>query len=55
MAKDEVAEDRMMGGPGPSRETSARLDVIGILSWSIESEIIHSSKSNKGYYDGGPW
>ena len=44
MAKDERAEDCKVGGLGPRSETSIRSDAISVMSWSIESEIVHSSE-----------
>ena len=42
MIEDEVAEDRKVGSPGPSRGTSVRLDAIDVMNWDIESEIIYN-------------
>ena len=46
MVKDEAIEDHKVGGlgPDPSRRTLARSDATGVMSWGIESEIVHNSK-----------
>ena len=42
MVEDEATKDHNVGGPNPSQGTRVRLDTTDVMSWDIESEIIHS-------------
>ena len=44
MVEDEAIEDHKISDLHPSQETSARSDAIDVMSWDIESEIVHSSE-----------
>ena len=44
MVEDEATEDHKIGGPGPNRGTSARLDATDVMSWGIKLEIVHISE-----------
>ena len=48
MAKDEGTEDRKIYDPNPSRRTTTRSGVTGVMSRGIKSEIALNSEIRRG-------